>query len=242
MKGKLRTVEEKVRILRQADGERTILEICDEHNVSEQTFYRRKKGFGLLDVKQAQRLKELEEENGRLKSIVADQGFGMEILQEALEKKVVNPGHKRQVAQGFVAEGRCSGPTACQYFSLHRSTYRDAAKELNGWQKRLRAAVRCYSLKKRKWGYMKITRLLKDDGWSVGKRQVQRIRRELGLRLVSCVQGAEDREALAQTNESESEVVMRTEPTDRKPLSETMVQAEREAGGATDWRPGDPIG
>ena len=89
---------------------------------------------------------------------------------------------------------------------------------------------------------MKITRLLKDDGWSVGKRQVQRIRRELGLRLVSCVQGAEDREALAQTNESESEVVMRTEPTDRKPLSETMVQAEREAGGATDWRPGDPIG
>jgi putative transposase len=152
MKGKLRTVEEKVRILRQADGERTILEICDEHNVSEQTFYRRKKGFGLLDVKQAQRLKELEEENGRLKSIVADQGFGMEILQEALEKKVVNPGHKRQVAQGFVAEGRCSGPTACQYFSLHRSTYRYAAKELNGWQKRLRAAVRSSSLKKRKRG------------------------------------------------------------------------------------------
>jgi putative transposase len=42
----------------------------------------------LLDVKQAKRLKELEEENGRLKRIVADQVLGMEILQEALEKKL----------------------------------------------------------------------------------------------------------------------------------------------------------
>ena len=49
--------------------------------------------------------------------------------------------------------------------------------------KRLRAAVSGYSLKNRKWGYVKITRLLKNDGWSVGKRQVQRIRRELDLRL-----------------------------------------------------------
>ena len=88
MKGKRRTVEEKVRILRQADGERTILVICDEHNISEQTFDRWKKEFGLLDVKQAQWLKELEEENGCLKRIVADQVLGMEILQEALEKKL----------------------------------------------------------------------------------------------------------------------------------------------------------
>jgi len=88
MKGKRQTVEEKVRILRQADGDQTILEVCAEHNISEQTFHRWKKEFGLLDVKQAKRLKELEEENGRLKRIVADQILGMEILQEVLEKKL----------------------------------------------------------------------------------------------------------------------------------------------------------
>ncbi len=88
MKGKRRTVEEKVRILRQADGEQTILEVCTENNISEQTFHRWKKEFGLLDVKQAKRLKELEQENGRLKRIVADQVLGMQILQEALEKKL----------------------------------------------------------------------------------------------------------------------------------------------------------
>ena len=88
MKGKRRTTEEKIRILRQADGERTILEICAANNISEQTFHRWKKDFGLLDVKQAKRLKELEAENTRLKRIVADQVLGMEIIQEALEKKL----------------------------------------------------------------------------------------------------------------------------------------------------------
>jgi putative transposase len=88
MKGKRRTTEEKIRILRQADGERTILEICAENNISEQTFHRWKKEFGLLDVKQAKRLKEREAENTRLKRIVADQVLGMEIIQEALEKKL----------------------------------------------------------------------------------------------------------------------------------------------------------
>ena len=88
MQGKRRTLEEKIRILRQADGSRTILDVCDEYNISEQTFHRWKKEMGLLDVKQAKRLKELEAENKRLKKIVADQVLGMEILQESLEKKL----------------------------------------------------------------------------------------------------------------------------------------------------------
>ena len=88
MKGKRRNIEEKVRILRKVDGGQTVLQVCDEHNISEQTFYRWKKELGLLDVKQAKRLKELDAENKRLKKIVADQLLGMEILQEALEKKL----------------------------------------------------------------------------------------------------------------------------------------------------------
>lgn len=88
MKGKRRATEEKIRILRQADGGRTILEVCTENNISEQTFHRWKKEFGLLDVKQAKRLKELEAENRRLKRMVADQLLGMEILQEALETEL----------------------------------------------------------------------------------------------------------------------------------------------------------
>ena len=84
---------------------------------------------------------------------------------------------------GFVAQGRCSGHQACRYFKIHRSTYRYQAKEPDAWRKHLRAAVKHYSLKHRRWGYPKITKLLQDDGWKVGKRMVQTIRRELGLRV-----------------------------------------------------------
>ena len=50
MKGKRRTPEEKIRILRQADGERTILENCAENNISEQTFHRWKKEFACSEL------------------------------------------------------------------------------------------------------------------------------------------------------------------------------------------------
>ena len=52
-------------------------------NISEQTYYRRRKEYGGLDVDQARRLKELEQENGRLKRLVADQALDISILKEA---------------------------------------------------------------------------------------------------------------------------------------------------------------
>ena len=88
MKGKRHTTEERIRILRKAEAGKTVAEVIREHGISEQTFYRWKKEFGMMDVNQAKRLKELEKENARLKRIVADQVLGMEILQEALEKKL----------------------------------------------------------------------------------------------------------------------------------------------------------
>ena len=87
------------------------------------------------------------------------------------------------MALGFVAKGLCSGRQACRYFKIHRSTFRYQAKEPDGWRKHLRAAVKHYSLKHRRWGCPQITKLLQADGWKVGKRMVQRIRRELDLRV-----------------------------------------------------------
>ena len=88
MKGKRHTTEERIRILRKAEAGKTVAEVIREHGISEQTFYRWRKEFGMMDANQAKRLKELEKENARLKRIVADQVLGMEILQEALEKKL----------------------------------------------------------------------------------------------------------------------------------------------------------
>ena len=72
MKGKRPTTEDKSRILRAADGGKNIGEVCKEKNISEQTFHRWKRQFGLMEVNEARRLKELEKENTELKKMLAD--------------------------------------------------------------------------------------------------------------------------------------------------------------------------
>ena len=58
-------------------------EVCRQINVSENTYFRWRKEYGGLDVRQARRLKELEKENARLKKLVADLSLDNAILKEA---------------------------------------------------------------------------------------------------------------------------------------------------------------
>lgn len=61
---------------------------CREHGMSMQTYYRWKEKYGNMGVKEAQRLKDLEEESDQLKKIVADQLLHIKALEIALEKNV----------------------------------------------------------------------------------------------------------------------------------------------------------
>ncbi|MSU70443.1 MAG: hypothetical protein EXS39_06665 [Opitutaceae bacterium] len=60
MKGKGHPTEEKIRILRDADGGKNIVEVYTEKNISEQTFHHWKRQFGMMEIPEARRLKELE--------------------------------------------------------------------------------------------------------------------------------------------------------------------------------------
>ena len=89
MKGKKYKTEEKIRILREADtGECTIAELCKEKNISEQTFHRWKRQFGMMEVNEAKRLKELERENTELKKMLADSLLENRVLRFVNEKKL----------------------------------------------------------------------------------------------------------------------------------------------------------
>ncbi|MBT7865415.1 MAG: transposase [Opitutales bacterium] len=68
MKGKKYTTEQKIRVLREAErSDKTILDVCRQQQISEQTFDRWKKEFGMMEVDQAKQPKALEKENARLK-------------------------------------------------------------------------------------------------------------------------------------------------------------------------------
>ncbi len=74
--------------LRQAEGGASVREVCRKMGVSEQTFYRWKKKFAGMGIAEVRRLKQLEDENRRLKQLVADLSLDRQILQDALKGKL----------------------------------------------------------------------------------------------------------------------------------------------------------
>jgi putative transposase len=88
MKGKRYSTEEKVRILRDVDAGKSIVDICREKNISDVTYHRWRKQFGHMDLNEARRLKELERENTELKKMLADAMLAKKVLEYALEKQL----------------------------------------------------------------------------------------------------------------------------------------------------------
>lgn len=89
MKRKKHTAEQIIRKLREADTMmstgKTIGQVCQSLEISEQTFHRWRNQYGGMKAEEAKSLKELEKENARLKKLVANLTLDKEILQKAIE-------------------------------------------------------------------------------------------------------------------------------------------------------------
>lgn len=96
---------------------------------------------------------------------------------------MVSPAHKRELAKKLVGVGHYTKRAVCRHLALHRSTFRYAVIQPSAWMARLSAAVREMSDRHPEMGYKKITCLLKQEGWHVGSRVIQKLRREAGLRV-----------------------------------------------------------
>jgi putative transposase len=75
-------------ILRQAEEGTSVAEVCRKAGISEATYYHWRKKYGGLMPSEMKRLKQLEEENGRLKRIVADLSLDKEMLQDVIRRKI----------------------------------------------------------------------------------------------------------------------------------------------------------
>jgi len=76
-----------IRILKEYEAGKRAKDLCREHGISDATFYNWKKKYGGMDATQLKRLKEMEEENRRLKRMYADLSLDHELLKDVLEKK-----------------------------------------------------------------------------------------------------------------------------------------------------------
>jgi len=88
MKKKRYNAEQIVRILQEAQrGGTTIGDLCRRYEVSEATYYRWRQIYADMKVPEVKRLRELEQENARLKRLVAERDLEIDAMQEVLSKK-----------------------------------------------------------------------------------------------------------------------------------------------------------
>ena len=81
------TEEQIINILKSVEAGQKITDACRSNGISEQTYHRWKAKYGGLDVNEARRLKHLEDENRRLKQIVADLTLDNRVLKDVVSKK-----------------------------------------------------------------------------------------------------------------------------------------------------------
>ncbi|QTG35370.1 IS3-like element ISXac2 family transposase [Xanthomonas phaseoli pv. phaseoli] len=172
-----------IAVLKQAQAGAPVPELCREHGISSATFYKWRSKFGGMDVSMVARMKELEEENRRLKKMYAEAQLSTDLLKEALGKKMVRPSQRREMAQSAVTSGRTNIRHACQTFAVSQTCFRYQAKaseenaRIADWLIRLTTAHR-------DWGFglcYLYLRNVKGFGWN--HKRVYRIYRELELNL-----------------------------------------------------------
>jgi putative transposase len=81
------TEEQIIRILREQEGGISTAEVCRKHGVSNASFYKWKAKFGGMDVSDARKLKQLEDENGKLKRLLAEAMLDITMLKDLNSKK-----------------------------------------------------------------------------------------------------------------------------------------------------------
>ena len=87
MKRKRFTEEQIIGVLREQEAGAKVADLCRRHGISDATFYNWKAKFGGMDVSDAKRLKSLEDENAKLKKLLAEQMLDAAALRELLSKK-----------------------------------------------------------------------------------------------------------------------------------------------------------
>ncbi|HII4316018.1 TPA: IS3 family transposase [Vibrio parahaemolyticus] len=169
-----------IAILKEAEAGIPARELCRKHGISDATFYTWRKKYAGLDVSEARRLKALEDENARLKKLLAETLLDAEALKIALSPKVLTVEDKRKAVKVIQKGTQLSERRACLLVGIQRASMR-YQPQANREDDKLQARIKELALERRRFGYRRIHRLLRREGFDVNHKRVYRLYCELGL-------------------------------------------------------------
>ncbi|WP_458048170.1 IS3 family transposase [Klebsiella pneumoniae] len=113
-----------IAVLKSVEAGRTVKDVCREAGISEASYYNWKAKFGGMEASDIKKMKDLEDENRRLKQMFADLSLECRALKDVIEKKPLKPAIKRELVSYLTAQFAMSLRQACRILSLSRTIFR----------------------------------------------------------------------------------------------------------------------
>ncbi|WGR93648.1 IS3 family transposase [Bradyrhizobium sp. ISRA443] len=168
--------EQIIGILKEHEAGVSVADLCRKHGVSDASIYKWKAKFGGMEVSEAKRLKTLEDENTRLKRLLADAMLDNAALKDLFGKEMVTPAGKRRAVAHLMDAHGMSERRACKAIGCCRMTmrYKTIRPDDGGLRQRMKAIAQ----ERRRFGYRRLHVLLKREGYRVNHKKLFRLYRE----------------------------------------------------------------
>ncbi|WP_323042958.1 IS3 family transposase [Gemmobacter sp.] len=153
-------------------------ELCRKHGLSPATFYKLKAKYGGMDLSDAKRLKQLEDENAKLKRLLADAMLDNVVLKDLLGKPLTTPMQRREAVLRALKGHPISQRRACVLIGVDPKTVRRDRPPDNP---EIREEMHRIAEKRRRFGYRRVGIMLERKGMIMNEKKLYRIYREEGL-------------------------------------------------------------
>ncbi|WP_409558712.1 IS3 family transposase [Brucella pseudogrignonensis] len=170
------TEEQIIGILKEQEAGAKTADVCRKHGISDATFYKYKAKYGGMDVSDARKLKALEDENAKLKKLLAEAILDNAILKDVAFKKMVTPDVKRDAVVHVCSQHGVSQRRACEVLSVDRSSMR--YRSVRPDDAAIREAMKKVASERRRFGYRRIHVMLDRQGIVMNLKKLRRLYRE----------------------------------------------------------------
>nr|WP_320179190.1 IS3 family transposase [Roseovarius pacificus] len=147
-------------------------EVCRKHGLSQGTFYKYKSKYGGMEVSDVAKLRAMEDENARLKRLLADTMLDNAVLKDLLGKELTTPVERREAALRAMRDHDISQRRACRLVGVDPKTVR---RERPPDNPEIRKEMKAVAAKRRRFGYRRIGVMLERKGMIMNHKKLYRL-------------------------------------------------------------------